>query len=117
MSATFRFLQGGCDSVIPQLSLHLYEIFEGRFVVGVDGHPFASLRSRVDRVDPYREFASQVLPDDFEAEARRFAAVLRFRTVVVVAAALRMPPHRLDRVGPPIYKQLTELSCHRGRCR
>jgi len=89
MSAALGFLQSGLDSVVPQLTLYLYQVFEGHLVVGIDGHPFAPLRRGVDGVDSDRKFARQVLPNNLEAESCRSG----LRTVVVVAAALRLWPH------------------------
>ena len=69
MPAASRLFQCGLDPVILQLTLHLDEVFERRFVVGVNSHPFAPLRSRVDGIDADREFSGQVPPYGFEVSA------------------------------------------------
>src|SRR5713226_5860155 len=99
-----------------QLTSHLDEVFERRLVVGVNGHPFAPLRDRVDGVYADRDLPGQVPPYCSGGEFRWLSTILRFRPVVVVAAAIRVRPHGLNGIGPPVHEQLAELPGHFERC-
>src|SRR5688500_13860796 len=105
MTATFRFLECRLNPVILQLALHLDQIFERRLVVGVDRHPFRALRGWVIAVDPGRDLARHVPPYGFEGQFYWLASLPRFRPVVMVATALRVRPHRLNGVSPPVHEQ------------
>ena len=92
--------------------MHFDEIFESRLVIGINGHPLAPLRGRVDGVEADRNLPGQMPPYCFAGEFGRLSAVLRFRPVIVVAAAQRVRPEGLNGVGPPVHEQPAELPGH-----
>src|SRR5260370_4135011 len=95
VSAASRLLQGSLHSVLLQFPLQLQQVIQGIFIVGVDGDPLGTLRSRIDGIDGDCDCALKVLPNDGRCKPDRTAVFPALGPVVVMTARLRMWPGRL----------------------
>jgi hypothetical protein len=104
VSTPFAHLQGRLDLVLAQVVLQFEEVVHGVLVIGVNGDPFASLSRWVNGVEPNRDCPFQVPADCLFGEDNR--PLFPSRPEVVVPTSIGMRAHGLQRVCPPVYKQM-----------
>src|ERR1039457_144719 len=102
--------------LLLQLPLQFTKVLQRVLVIPVHGNPLAPLRRRTHSIQADRQITFQMSPDRLSRETGRPAVVSGLRPEIVIAAAFRVRPHRLENVGAPINEQLPIVLHICGSC-
>src|SRR3984957_9889501 len=102
--------------LLLQFPLQFTKVLQRVLIIPVHGNPLASLRRLTHRIQADRQITFQMSPDRLSRQTGRFAVFPGLRPEIVIAAAFRVRPHRLENVGAPIYEQLPIVLHICGSC-
>src|ERR1700732_4308655 len=102
--------------LLLQFPLQFAKVFQRFLIVPAHGDPLASLRRRTHRIHADRQITFQMSPDRLSRQTGRLAVFAGLRPEIVIAAAFRVRPHRLENVGAPIHEQLPIVLHICGSC-
>src|SRR5580698_3958658 len=83
-------------------------------VICVDSHPFTPLSGRVDGIEGDGDVTLDVAPEDVRRQAEALPGFLVRGPEVIMPAAIRVRPVRLQGVGPPVHKEAEVVRHHTG---
>src|SRR5216684_9224773 len=106
VSAAPTLFQCRLHLLLLQFPLQFTQVLQRVLIVPVHGNPLASLRRRTHRIHADRQITFQMSPDRLSRQTGRLAVFPGLRPEIVIAAAFRVRPHRLENVGAPIHEQL-----------
>src|SRR5207302_4166960 len=87
-------------------------VFHRALVIGIDSDPLASLRRRIDGIEPDRDFALNVASESVRRQTEALAGFLVGGPVVVIPAAFRVRALGLEGVGPPVDEEAEVVRHH-----
>src|SRR6202051_4957198 len=90
--------------LLLQFPLHFTKVLQRVLIIPVHGNPLASLRRRTHRIHADRQITFQMSPDCLSRQTGRLAVFAGLRPEIVIAAAFRVRPHRLENVGAPVHE-------------
>src|SRR5581483_2537227 len=113
MPAAAALLDCDINALLCELVLQRAQVIQSTVVIRVHRNPLASLRLRIDRVEPNGQPSVEVCPDGCLIERlrrseRRTRWLIRqelFRQKIVMAARVGVGPLGLNRVGTPVHEQ------------
>src|SRR5579863_10096160 len=94
------------DLLLLQFPLQFTKVLQRVLIIPVHRNPFAPLRRRAHRIHADRQITFQMSPDRPRRQTGCLAVFPGLRPEIVIAAAFRVRPHRLENVGAPIHEQL-----------
>src|SRR6202049_1258794 len=116
MSAAPALFQRRVHLLLLQFPLQFTKMLQRVLIIPVHGDPLAPLRRRTHRIHADREITFQMSPDCLSRQTGRLAVFSGLRPEIVIAAAFRVRPHRLENVGAPIHEQLPIVLHICGSC-
>src|SRR5260370_21845085 len=99
VSAAPTLFQRRLHLLLLQFPLQFTKVLQRVLIIPVHGHPLASFRRRTHRIHSDRPITFQMSPDRHRRQTGRLAVFPGLSPKIVVAAAFRVRPHRLDNVG------------------
>src|SRR5580700_5298355 len=116
VSAAPALFQCSVHLLLLQFPLQFTKVLQRVLIIPVHRNPLAPLRRRAHRIHADRQITFQMSPDRLSRQTGRLAVFPSLRPEIVIAAAFRVRPHRLENVGAPIHKQLPIVLHVRGSC-
>src|ERR1017187_5499525 len=92
--------------LLLQFPLQFTKVLQRVLIIPVHGNPLASLRRRTHRIHTDRQITFKMSPDRLSRQTGRLAVFSGLGPEIVIAAAFRVRPYRLENVGTPIHEQL-----------
>src|ERR1700683_5087766 len=116
VGASAALFQCRVHLLLLQFPLQFTKVLQRVLIIPVHGNPLASLRRRTHRIHADRQITFQMSPDRLSRQTGRLAVLSGLWPEVVIAAAFRVRPHRLENVGAPIHEQLPIVLHICGSC-
>src|ERR1700688_270962 len=116
VSAAPALFQCRLHLLLLQFPLQFTTVLQRVLIIPVHGNPLAPLRRRAHRIHADRQVTFQMTPDRLSLQTGCLAVFPGLGPEIVIAAAFRVRPHRLENVGTPIHEQLPIVLHICGRC-
>src|SRR5260370_15421368 len=116
VSAAAALFQCRLDLLLLQFPLQFAKVLQRVLIIPVHRNPLAPLRRWAHRIHADCQITFQMSPDRRSRQAGGLAVLSGLRPEIVVAAAFRVRPHRLENVGTPSHEQLPIVLHICGSC-